>query len=290
MPHAAFGRRTSVGKEPSFCNTLTSIGNAPGTLLKPERGVDEEFSVGHRFFEDSQIQFTVYNANVYNKIFNATVPLSTSGTARIPPNDLQIFLNLLGPCGFTTQAQQFAVLGVSGDLNLGQTTARGVDTNGRQRISKHVFTDYSYAITSSLLRNADPNVLQNNLALIPGSQLPGVPLHSYTAALDYLTGTGYEARLTQFYVSKGNAKNSPAYNYFNLNLSADAGRGYVAVNVSNLFQQNVQIVGYFGHGVPNALNQYAGPSDYQPLIGTAATERFGLTPRTIDVSYTLRVK
>ena len=73
-------------------------------------------------------------------------------------------------------------------------------------------------------------------------------------------------------------------------LSAPVGPGSFNINVYNVFQQNVDVRGLIGEGVPHALNRYAGPSDYEPMTGTASTELFGLTPRTIEFNYTVHVK
>ncbi|HLW38206.1 MAG TPA: hypothetical protein VKR99_07235, partial [Candidatus Eremiobacteraceae bacterium] len=274
----------------NICGQLISVGTSPVTNLKPERGVDTELSWGHRFYEDSQIQVTAYNANVFDKIYNSTVPFSQIGTGGIPPGVLAQYSTLLATqCGYSGP-QILAQLGVSGDLNLGRTNAKGIDVNGRQRISRDLFADYTYAITSSTLSSADVSVLQNNLGLIPGSQLPGVPLHTYSVALDYQTKKNYEARIVDYWTAANNAKNSPAFSWANLLLSAPAGPGSFNVNVYNVFEQDVEIRGLIGQGVPRALNRYASPTDYQPLIGAAATERFGLLPRTIEFSYTVHVK
>ena len=131
-------------------------------------------------------------------------------------------------------------------------------------------------------------MLQNNLALVPGSHLPEIPLHTYSVALDYQTHKNYEARIVDYWTSHKNAKNRPAFSWANLLLSAPAGAG--SFNVYNVFQQNVDIRGLIGEGVPHPLNQYAGSSSYEPLTGAAATELFGLTPRTIEFSYTVHTK
>jgi hypothetical protein len=189
-----------------------------------------------------------------------------------------------------TPAQTFPLLGVSGDFNLGETKARGIDISGRERLSRTFFVDYTYAATSSLLGNADLSIVQSNLALIPGAQLPGVPLHTYSAAFDFTSAKNEELRLSEFYVSANNGKNSPAYSYANLQLSTPFGRGTATMNVYNLFNQNAFYEGRIGEGYPRALNQYAQPGDYQPLIGAASTERLGLPFRTFELSYSVRVQ
>jgi hypothetical protein len=45
-----------------------------------------------------------------------------------------------------------------------------------------------------------------------------------------------------------------------------------------------------GHGYPLPLNQYASAAQYKPLIGTSATELFGLPYRQLFVSYTFHMQ
>ncbi|HEV2908629.1 MAG TPA: hypothetical protein VGX02_05080, partial [Candidatus Eremiobacteraceae bacterium] len=109
-------------------------------------------------------------------------------------------------------------------------------------------------------------------------------------AFDYSFGKGLEARSETYFVSFNNPKNLPAYNYTNLILSANTGqRGVLTAIVNNLFEQNAFSQGLIGNGYPHALNQYASPSDYTPLIGAAATEEFGLTSRTLELIYSYKL-
>ena len=102
-------------------------------------------------------------------------------------------------------------------------------------------------------------MLQNNLNLIPGSQLLGVRLHTYSVALDYVTSKNYEARIIDYWTAQNNAQSRPAFSWANLLLSAPVGPGSFNINSYNVFQQNVDIRGLIGEGVPQALNRYAGP-------------------------------
>jgi hypothetical protein len=139
------------------------------------------------------------------------------------------------------------------------------------------------------------SILQNNLTYVLGAQLPAVPLHKGQVALDYTFPHGIDLRIQQTFVASNNAKNLTAYNYGDLTLTAPVAKvGTVNVGVSNLWNQYAFYNGFIGHGVPLALNQYAAPANYgnpaagvgAALLGTQATEEFGLPYRQLFISYT----
>lgn len=262
-----------------------TIGNIPGGALKPERGVDEEFSIGHRFGRDSIAQVTLYNTNVYNKIYSAAVPISSLPGGTIDPAVVAFYRNFVNNNGGPN-----STLMASGPLNLAQVVARGIDLNGRQSLVAGFSFDYDYAVESTMLKSADINVLQNNLTYIPGSQLPDIPLHRFNVGLGW-EHRGYTAHVNYFHESENNTRHLPSYGYFDLVTSAPFGPGRFAVGVSNLFAQRVDYRGLEFSGYPHALNQYADPvAGYLPQIGNAATEQFGLPARQINVTYSLRTK
>lgn len=263
-----------------------SIGSAPSSVLKPERGVDTELAYGHRFGTDSQIQLTLYNTNIYDKLFTTSIPLSESGTGFISPAYLaQATAAIAAVCGGTANA--LATEQVTGTFNVGQERARGAMINGRERLTRRTFVDYDWTLDSTALISAPVQLLQANVTLIPGSQVAHLPLHTFVGALDQVIGKGVDVRYTVHAFSGGNTKSLPAYNYSELRASTPVGSGLFSVSLTNLFNQWANIAGLRNIGVPLALNAYATPADYTPYIGTAATERFGLPYRTIFFNYAL---
>jgi hypothetical protein len=106
------------------CGSPNSIGSAPSSVLKPERGVDEEASYGHRFSGDSQVELELYNVNVYDYIASTITPLSTLGTGFLTPAQLATAeATLASVCGST--ANPLSLLGVSGSVNVNQLRSRG---------------------------------------------------------------------------------------------------------------------------------------------------------------------
>lgn len=264
--------------------TIDSIGSAPSTTLQPERGVDEEVSFAHSFWADTTLQATVYNENVYNKIFSSLlVPLSQAAFSVNPTYVSEAAAAFDAACGAGNYT-----LGFTQNANLG-IRARGIMLDGRIRASKRVFLDYDYAVTSTILTMANAQVLQNNLTYITGSQLPHVPLQTFSMSMDALVVPGFEARYSVHAISANNTKNLPAYNYSQLSISHAIGTGRLTVSIFNLFNQYASDVGLENLGVPLALNSYAPASAYAPYTGTAATEQFGLPPRMFYANYTVRL-
>ena len=265
----------------SAATSPISIGSGgSGKGLKAERGIDTEVSYSHRFFRDSVIQGTFYNANIFNKIYTTTAPLSFTGVASIDPLYLARALSqITGICGsnFDTNAG----VGISAAANLAQIRAQGIEISGRQRIIRPVYLEYDYATNAVQLRSAPPALLTTNGQLIVGSQLPNVPLHQYNVGINYEFVRNADLRLVYHHVSDNNTKNLGPYGYADLLITAPAGPGKFSVGVTNLFNNaNTYYEGLENLGVPLATNNYASGV---PL----PRERFGLPFRQIDFTYTL---
>lgn len=271
------------GGTPINCSTLNAIGSTPSTVLKPERGVDEDIAYVHRWADDTQTQLTLYNTNVFDKLYSTLVPLSSTGTGFIPPSYLaMVTAAIAGKCGATIAP---SLLGLNGNFNVGTLRARGVNIHGRIRATRALYFDYDWALTSTVLLSANPQLLQNDKSLIIDSQLPKLPLHTFNGSADYTFHNGLEARYTLYTVSNHNTKSLPAYNYSNVTLSFPTHKGVLTATVFNIFGQFASIAGLRYEGVPLPLNGYATGADYTQYTGTAATERFGLPYRTIYVSF-----
>ena len=275
------------GGKPISCSSPNSIGSAPSTILKPERGVDQEFAYGHSFGGDSQVQLALYDVNVFDKLYSTEIPLAQSVTGFIDPTYLAAQeQKLLATCPGVDPNQ---LLAVSGTVNVGQLRARGFTLSGRQRIERNTFIDYDYDTDSTSITSAPIALLKSNQTLILGSQLPNLPLHTFDLALDHTFFKKLELRYSVHGVSANNTKNLPAYNFSNLTAGTPLGPGTFSATVSNLFNQNAFIEGLRYEGVPLALNQYATAADYAQYTGSNATEQFGLPYRAVYFNYTFQV-
>ena len=277
------------GGQTYVCGGLNAIGTGASQLqssLVPERGVDYEAAYAHGWQNGSTITAQLYNVNVFNKLFPTIVPLSQTGTSFLPPSALaNATAALNGVCGAGNYQ-----LGVTQTLNVSTMRASGADLSGRWRFTRRLFADYDWSVTSTVLTNAPPGLLASNLTYIPGSQLPRVPLHTFDGSLDATIGAAFDVRYTLHTVSANNTKALPAYNYSDLLLTyTPRGHGTVTCSVMNLFNQYANIAGLIGLGVPLPLNSYANAARYAPLIGTSATEQYGLPYRQIYFSYQLHL-
>jgi outer membrane receptor protein involved in Fe transport len=265
------------------CDGLNSVGTAPTSVIMPEQGVDEELSYTHRWFGDSQTQLLFYNTNIYNKLYSTIIPLSQSGSGFIPPQLLAEYIQAVGSkCGTAVAP---SLLGITGNFNVGTMRAKGWDFSGRQRVTPNLYFDYDWALTSTVLLGANQQLIEDNVTLVPFAQVDRVPLHTGNVAADYTFKNHLDLRYTLYYVSAGNTKSLPAYDYSDVTAGYPLGQGVLTATVLNLFNQWASIAGLIGEGVPLPLNQYATLSKYTPYIGTAATEQFGLPFRTIYFSY-----
>jgi outer membrane receptor for ferrienterochelin and colicin len=275
------------GGSPVTCGALNTIGSAPSTALKPEVGVDEDLAYVHRFENDSQVQLTLYNTNVFDKLYSTVVPLSTSGSSFIPPSYLaQVTQAIAGKCGASIAP---SLIGVTGNFNVGTLRAQGYDLSGRARVNHALYFDYDYALTSTVLVGANQQLIESTPTLVPGSQLARLPLQTFTGSADYTFSNHLDARYTLYTVSANNTKALPAYNYSDLSVAYPALHGTVTATVLNLWGQWASIAGLRYEGVPLPLNQFASPSKYAQYTGASATEQFGLPYRTIYFSYQIAI-
>ena len=276
------------------CSGFNSIGGVPSADLRPERATDEEFSYGHRFNGDSTLQATLYNVNINDQIYGLTVPLSSVSLPGFDPTPYAVAVASL--CPGITPAQALGLLGVSGNVNIGHSLARGIELTGRQRFTQNFFMDYTYNTQSSILESSDPVLIDpafgGSLFLIPGSQLPGVPLHKFSYAFDYTIARMVDVRLATYHVSANNSNNLPAYGYSNLEVAASKGQSTFGINVNNLFQSHADYRNSVGLGEPLPLNSHASAAngDYAQYFGAGATELFHLPFRTIEFNYSIKTR
>ena len=273
------------------CAGLNGIGSGGNPNLAPERASDTEFAYGHRFSGDSTIQLSLYTELIHSQIYTSIVPVSAFPSSFFGSTDLTAYTTkVIAQCpGITTTAEALTRLGVDSPVNIGTGLAEGYDLSGRQRLSREFFIDYEYAVNSVNPLSVPVSVLQNNLFIVPGSQLPRIPLQKANFSLDYAFPGGIEARSTTYFVAANNPNNLPGYNFTNFVLSYTAGRNTITGTVNNLFNQWASYQGLIGQGYPLPLNSFATAANYVPFFGSQATEQFGLPFRTLNFVYSYKL-
>ncbi len=270
------------------CGALNSIGNVPSSALHPERGVDEEVAYAHGFGGDAFAQLALYDLHVYDKLYSTIVPLSSTGGGFVNAAFLaQQQAAIANACPSQDPA---SLVGVTGTFNVGALHARGFTLSGRARIDRRTFVDYAWVLDSTVIVSAPLPLLQSNLKLIPGGQLPSLPLHTLDASLDRIVGRALDVRYAYHWVADNNTKRLAAYASSDLRVSVPAGRAALSLEIDNLFDQDADIRGLLYEGEPYALNRYATPAAYVPYLGAAESERFGLPARTVYLNASYRVR
>ena len=277
------------------CGGQSSIGTAPAGYTKPERASDEDFSWTHRWSGDSFTQAELYNQNFASKVqygYNAPLPvlanLSFTSAAAI---DAYLAAYQTQCSGFP--APTIANLTLNGNYNIGRELARGVDLTGRQRATRSLFFDYSYAVQSVAYRALPIDFLQQDHRLTIGSQtfVPDsgqvVPLHTASLAADMTFRAGYHARLIGYYTGPGNLSGRQGFTRTDLALNKTIHNGALSLYVFNLFQYAPYYDHIVDYGLPLQLNQFATPGDYAQY-GRATTQLYGIGPRQITLTYSVR--
>lgn len=279
-------------------NTLPTGGGNPN--LTSEAANDWELGYGHRFEADSNIQVNAFVTSVSDQLFGATQPLLQYGLSNVVfgAGTLNTYLARLitqgcVPPGSPVTAT-YPFLGISTTYNAANELARGIELNGRGRLTPNLYLDYGWSVESSQQFNIPDSILMNNFTLLNGSQQVGIPLHQANLSVDYHPGA-FEVRLDNYYVSANNTLNRPSYIYSNfwINHPLEGGKLLLTLGGTNIFNQAVQNYGYIGAGPPVSANQFAPSAPFtglgQDIAGIASNEQFGLQPAQLTFTLTARI-
>ncbi len=287
---------TSVSCIPGS-NSVASAGNPS---LISESANDYELGYGHRFSGDSNIQVNAYVTSVYNELFGATQPLLDYGLSNVifGTGTVPLYLSRLIAQGClppgSTDAATYPFLGVTTNYNAANELARGIELNGRGRLTPWMYIDYGYSIESSQQFNIPDSILMNNVTLINGTQQTGIPLHQANLSLD-IQPAGFEIRLDNYYVDGNNGFDRPAYIHSNFFVThpLEHGKLLLTLGGTNIFNQAVQNFGLIGSGVPVAVNSFSPSAPFtglgQNLAGINSNEQFGLQPAQLVFTLTAHI-
>ncbi len=228
---------------------------------------------------------TGYDTNERNTIFEALSPASnfTSEIAYYGgPNYLNsaiAHVNSFGVCSPpVTEANMF----VASNINLANARARGMEVNQRFRVNPNLVFDGYWDAQSVTIFDAPNSLLMDNPTLIPGSQLPGIPLHQWGMYMNVTTTTGGELYLNYHQVDSNNEMHRVSFGSADLAFTQKLGKGsFVNLGVTNVFNQAVDTYGRIGYGVFVPENQFG--TDTNAL--QQGSERFGLAPASLSVSF-----
>jgi outer membrane receptor protein involved in Fe transport len=277
------------------CTPYNSIGSGGNPGILPESANDYEVGYAHRLARDSSISVNMYYTAVQNQLFAANEPLSQYGSLPISPTVLQGYANKIASIGcpgvnVADPATVLPYLAISNTYNAASSVSKGIELSGRQRVSRHVYFDYSYDIQSVVQNGINENILQNNPFVISGGQLQGIPINQATAGLDY-ANQGLEVRMDGYVVGNNNPSSRPAYNTWNGFISKALPNNYtLTFGVQNVFNEAWQNYGYFGHEPLIPENHYfSDTNSIQQYLNTGSNEEFGIPIRSFLITLSGRL-
>lgn len=270
-----------------------SLGTVPAIGVLPEKSTDIEASLAHREVADTITQLTLYNTNERNTIFEGQAPaagyLSIINQFGGPAYLDAVIAHITSVCpNFSppNPPATIANLFINSNLNLANSRARGFELSQRLRVNPHLVLDGYWNTQSTTIFDAPNDLLMNNPTLIPGSQLPKIPLHKWGASLNFTTTTGGELYLNYTQVDGNNELARPSYGSADLAITQKiAAHTFVNLGVSNLFNQVVDNYGRIGLGVYVPENQFG--TDTSAV--QQGSERFGLSPALISFTVIQRI-
>lgn len=265
------GNITTANCSPSG---VTSVASGANPSLQAEKATDFELSVGHRFSGDSQIQVTAFSQYATNVIFGDVVGLQSAGL--MPPGTLlQQYINRIsGLCG---HAVTIANLGETTTDNAGTGRTRGLNINGRVRLSRSLFTDYGWNVVDTRLYDIPDRALASNGTLVPGMQVDKVPVHTGNLGVEFQGRRGLDLRLDGYYVGSNNALVRPAYAYANGSISQTVKNVTFTLGGFNIFNSHYQQYGLIGYGTFQPENShYSDANVLQQAFNCCDGEQFGL--------------
>lgn len=283
---------------PHCGQSSNAVGEIGDPNLTAESANDLEVGYAHRFKGDSNVSVNLYSTTVDGQLYSASLPFTNFPGAAISPALLQGFANKLSGCpGVSTSnpSSIYPLLSLQYPTNTGQGRFQGVEIVGRQRVARQLAFDYSYDIQKASLNNIPDALLQSNWVLIPGGQIPLIPMHKATLAADITPGDGWELNITGNYVGNNNPEERPAFTYFNGFVNKQL-TGLLSLNlgVQNIFNQDVQYYGYFGHQQFFPENKYGTDANsiQQYLNGNTggySMEQFGIAPTTVILTLQMKM-
>src|SRR5579872_1626117 len=269
-----------------------SLGTVPAPGVQPEKSSDLEISLAHRWFADTISQFVAYDTNEKNTIFEAQAPAAGflgvinefGGQNYIS----EAIAHVTSVCpNFTpTNPATIANFFINSNLNLASARARGFELSQRLRVNPHLYFDGYWDTQSTTIFDAPDSLLMNNPTLIPGSQLPKIPLHKWGLAMNLTSTHGGELYLDYTQVDSNNELARPSYGSASLALTQQvAAHTFVNLGVSNLFNQVTDNYGRIGLGIFVPENRF-GPDTSAVQQGS---ERFGLPPASVSFTVIERI-
>ena len=264
------------------CQAQTAVVSGPGDTGDGQSQSAASFNLAwsHQFGAGSQLSVSAFSQMQSGQLIGAQIEEPASYYTAAGPGYLDAVYAAYrtpGVCGALAPAPTvYAQESVGGTRRLYQ----GVDLTGRFAVSRYVMLLPTYSINSAVLLAAGPRLQDGPSTTIVGAQLPNRPMHRGGLTVDaLLPRSGVELLANGQYTGSNNQQNLGPYVNVSFGVSHKFGPGQLTLFENNAFNT------YAGEF---ATDQYALPL---PLSngGSFETAATPLTPRTINLSYTMAV-
>jgi outer membrane receptor protein involved in Fe transport len=285
----SYGAPSSLNCPPATSGpgAITAVASVANPGLQPETSSDLELAYGHRFGPATNLQVDAYQSWEKGALLNGLVPIVGFPGITVPPTYIKESLNHLSKCAGLHPT--VADLGFQTTFNASGARYRGVDVSASVGLTRRLTFTADYAVTSAAYIGVPQSILFQNINLLDGGQIWGVPLWSGNAGLSYETPFGFDARIDATYVGPYNSWSRGPFWFANGSVS-QAINPQLTVNlgVQNIFNSAAQQYGLIGLGVYQPVNFYGSALQGGPSSAIqAAQEEFGLQPR--QYWFTLKV-
>jgi len=255
---------------------ITAIAAVANPQLQPETSTDLELAYGHRFGITTNIQAVAYQSWEHGALLNGLVPISGFGGITVPPTYINEALTRLSKCaGLHPTIND---LGFQTTFNASGARYRGIDLSATIGLTRNLTFTADYAVTSAAYVGVPQSILYQNINILDGGQIFGVPLRSGNAGLSYQTPHGLEARIDATYIGPFNSYNRVPFWSANASIS-QALSPHVTLNlgVQNIFNSAALEYGLIGTGIYAPVNFYGSAAQGGPTSAIEeAQEEFGL--------------
>jgi hypothetical protein len=265
------------------CSAGIAYGEAPGD--QPGASSSATATTTYR----SRLRGGMFELSFYRQVQNDVVlPAEVNGTILaaegfLPPSYLAAVQALYAsPAGCAAPSgSAFGPQNLYFSMPIGgvRRVYQGVDLTGFLTVGRLVVQPF-YDVTSSTIASNDPRIVNPYSIVIPGAQVPDVPLHRAGVVLDVKAPhSAVEWLADAQYTGANNPQHLPAYTSFDAGASATFARGTLTLAVSNL--TNV------------FAGTFASPQNAVPYVTAGGfsvpTIARPLAPRTVFVTYTVHL-
>ncbi len=265
--------------ETSGPGALTNVAAVANPALQPETSTDLELSYGHRFSITTNVQAVAYQSWEHGALLNGLVPIIGFTGITVPSNYINESLTRLSKCaGLHPTIND---LGFQTTFNASGARYRGIDLSTSVGLTHNLTFTADYAVTSAAYVGVPQTILFQNINILDGGQILGVPLRSGNAGLALQMPRGLEARIDATYIGSYNSYNRVPFWFANASISQVVNpRLTLNFGVQNLFNSAALQYGLVGAGVYAPVNFYGTAAQGGPTSALQeAQEQFGLPLR-----------